>query len=646
MRFGTGPVFAYEQLTAARRWQTYGLRVLGVGCLLAAMTAIALNQDALFQQREIKSLREYAALGTGYFYAIMGVELALVMLAAPAAVAGAICLDRSRGTLEHMLVTDLSDREIVLGKLAARMIPVLALVACSLPVLALSTLFGGIDLAGLLSAFAVVVTIVIFGCSLAMALSVWARGPHEVVMAMYALWGTLVVIDPFLRGMARRQFINQPPEWVRLLSPIYMTFTHYEDPLAIAPLEALGFFSVAFGLSLFFIVLTVWRLRPSAVRGRAESKSAAPRDAVNREKMPLIARILRWLPGPSLERNPVLWREWHRTRTPRVSLMLGLLTLMTILACAIKGHNVWHLGIEWFDRSFTDFGGVYTYIIPFGVGLLILSATAPMSLSEERQRGSLDVLLATPLSTTRIVVAKWLSVFRVVPWLAAGPAVLCLAMANSTPLLEKNAYLTATIPSGDRSYACLLLFATIVAHGALLTSAGLALATWIRRQSVAIGLSVTLFVLIAGACPIMARMALSAPPTPAGWSRSYPYQIRLANGQMIWQPVGRAGFSQEPFDSRLRASLASPVYASIWLVDELDNVDRYFRQGVSGLAMWLAVVTIATLVLLGLTITTFNRCLGRMPEHGSRPRAAPRSLAGLFRKDSSAAVRAPSTGGP
>ena len=63
----------------------------------------------------------------------------MVMLAAPAATAGAICLDKARGTLLHVLVTDLSDAEIVLGKLAARLVPVLGLVACSLPVLALGT---------------------------------------------------------------------------------------------------------------------------------------------------------------------------------------------------------------------------------------------------------------------------------------------------------------------------------------------------------------------------------------------------------------------------------------------------------------------------------------------------------------------------
>ncbi len=41
MRFGTGPVFAYERLTASRRWQGYALRSFGVAALLVAMGAIA-----------------------------------------------------------------------------------------------------------------------------------------------------------------------------------------------------------------------------------------------------------------------------------------------------------------------------------------------------------------------------------------------------------------------------------------------------------------------------------------------------------------------------------------------------------------------------------------------------------------------------
>ena len=110
-----------------------------------------------------------------YFIALIGVELAIVLLAAPAATAGAICLDRARGTLAHMLMTDLSDSEIVLGKLAARLLPVLGLVACTWPVMAISSLLGGIDPIALTLAFAIIVAVAVLGCSIALAISVWAR---------------------------------------------------------------------------------------------------------------------------------------------------------------------------------------------------------------------------------------------------------------------------------------------------------------------------------------------------------------------------------------------------------------------------------------------------------------------------------------
>src|SRR5438477_9994771 len=136
MRWGLGPVFLYECLANSRRWQTYAIRSFGVAALLVAMATIASSPREVFVG---PSWREYALLGESYFYAMIGVELALVMLAAPAATAGAICLDRSRGTLAHLLATDLSDQEIVLGKLAARLMPVLGLVACTWPVLSITS---------------------------------------------------------------------------------------------------------------------------------------------------------------------------------------------------------------------------------------------------------------------------------------------------------------------------------------------------------------------------------------------------------------------------------------------------------------------------------------------------------------------------
>ena len=64
-------------------------------------------------------------------------------------------------------------------------------------------------------------------------------------------------------------------------------------------------------------------------------------------------------------------------------------------------------------------------------GLLMLSAVAPMSMSEERQRGSLDLLAATTLSTPTIVLGKWLGTLRLVPLLAIGPGLVGFALATA-----------------------------------------------------------------------------------------------------------------------------------------------------------------------------------------------------------------------
>ena len=91
MRWGPGPVFIYECLANSRRWQIYALRSFGVAALLVAMSLIATEHT----RSTLNPWRDYASLGESYFVAMIGVELALVMLAAPAATAGTICVDRA-----------------------------------------------------------------------------------------------------------------------------------------------------------------------------------------------------------------------------------------------------------------------------------------------------------------------------------------------------------------------------------------------------------------------------------------------------------------------------------------------------------------------------------------------------------------------
>src|SRR5262249_41576831 len=128
-RLGLGPIFVYEWIRSSRRWQVYALRSAFLVFLLMALVYVWMNSSTYSAKSNIRLM---AKLGEWFFQAVIGTQLTLVLLAAPAATAGAICLDKARGTLTHMLITDLADFEIVLGKLAARLIPIVGLVACTL----------------------------------------------------------------------------------------------------------------------------------------------------------------------------------------------------------------------------------------------------------------------------------------------------------------------------------------------------------------------------------------------------------------------------------------------------------------------------------------------------------------------------------
>ena len=142
--------------------------------------------------------------------------------------------------------------------------------------------------------------------------------------------------------------------------------------------------------------------------------------------------------------------------------------------------------------------GLLGEILQVIFGLMILSTVAPMSLSEERQQSSLDVLVVTPLSARSIVLGKWLGVFRLVPLVTIGPGLMMLALATTYD---------QDLSLGFRLFRFGLLIVTILVHGALITSVGLAVATWIERQSRAIAMSVFVFVFVSVMWPITAIVA-------------------------------------------------------------------------------------------------------------------------------------------
>ena len=210
------------------------------------------------------------------------------------------------------------------------------------------------------------------------------------------------------------------------------------------------------------------------------------------------------MPGPSLDGNPVLWREWHRNRPSRLAQILWVIYgISSVIGVGIGIHEAIAYGMGRPSGFFTLIIAVH---LQFLFGLMIMSSLAPTSLAEERVRGSLDVLMTTPMSTRSIVWGKWLGTYRVVLWLAVLPglaSVIVACMAPPLPARFRPAFGLGLPAEPLRSHhGARLVVGEMLSYGAAITSMGLALATWVPRLGRAIAINVVIFVLIAIGWPL------------------------------------------------------------------------------------------------------------------------------------------------
>jgi ABC-type transport system involved in multi-copper enzyme maturation permease subunit len=590
-RFGPYPVFVYEAITSARRWQGYALRALLVFAMLIALGVVWFTGE-LARPNDLQATRRFLAeLGEHFYYGAAGIQLTLALLVAPAATAGAVCVDRASGWLGHMFVTDLSDADIVLGKFLARFASILTFVFAGVPMLAIVGLLGGIIPEALAVLTVVTLAVSLLGCSVAMALSTRASKPHEVLMVIFAIWSGWLLSAPLWSGAATAGIVTRPPGWFFKLNPFVVAYAPYVFPGYLDAKDVAIFVGLACLMSCATASFTVRRLRTDLV---------APGQEFTRLRVSccwIRAHLFSWVPSPSLDGNPVLWREWHRNRPSRMARLVSVVFVVgTILGMGIGIADAIESGVG-VGQDLLE--GVSLMAASFG--LLILSATAPTTLTEERVRGSLDILMTTPLPTHTIVLGKWWATYRRSIPLVLLPALTGLFVAVASPdypsWLPTRLWDEARpITTYDRVLAGVLPSAFLLAHAAGVTSFGLFLATWFRRTGRAVAASVAAFVIMS-----------------IGWALAVEMGIRLF---LNWWSVHVERVSDQTINVLQRtlgafspmAALEAPasVLTANWNDTRSDIWDALFLA--------LLIVVLAALLLLGLTLLTFNRNLGRMNE--------------------------------
>jgi ABC-type transport system involved in multi-copper enzyme maturation permease subunit len=140
-----GAVFLREARRSARRWQTYGLRFGMAAVLFALLFFMAgVNNPSIDPAKS-------GEFGRTLFLIYASTQMGIAAVLAPLLVGLGVAEEREEGTLQLLIITQLSTFQILWGKVGSRLLILASFILGSLPVLALIATFGGVGIGEVLN---------------------------------------------------------------------------------------------------------------------------------------------------------------------------------------------------------------------------------------------------------------------------------------------------------------------------------------------------------------------------------------------------------------------------------------------------------------------------------------------------------------
>ena len=396
-----------ELVTVPRRGSHYAARVallglLGILGITAWQATIGLSRDP--------SLGETARFGLLLFQIVVYVQLLLLIFFAALSAASAVAQEKDRRTFVLLLITDMRDYEIVLGKLLGSLLPMTILLLVSVPVLSLLLLLGGIDPEQVIQATAVMLTTAFAAGSLGGVVALWRERTFQ-ALALSVLFIALFLSLTQALGLIGPWFLPAF-SWDRLqtcLDP-FLAMQAVLDP----PAGGWSGLAPAYGYALTMLLLCgilntfgIWKLRAWNPSGEPIMQREGPTDDPEANLTPDQLKEFRAqahaAPGKlrPVGPNPILWRETKTLaygRRPLLIKLAYLLVLGLILYFALS--ELYQPGGR------PAFAAAYG-LVPIAVlSMLLISAQAATSITSERDIGALDLLLVTDISPQEFMFGK------------------------------------------------------------------------------------------------------------------------------------------------------------------------------------------------------------------------------------------------
>jgi len=366
------------------------------------------------------SYRELAAAGAQSFADIAYLQIGLICILAPVFMAGAIAQESNPKTWDILLTSPLSAAHIVLGNLLGRLFFILALLFASLPLFALTQYFGGVPGRSIFTSYLIAACAALLVGAIAIALSVSRIVGKRAVFMFYIATVTYLVVtiavDRYLgtsgrgagpggRGVTVLTGLNPFLALHALLNPSTYSaappgsHTGISAWLLERPVASWCIGSIL--LSLVLTIGSILTVRAGGLGGIGATRSGTP---WLRRIFGLGATGSEHRPPRRVWNNPIAWRE-AAARNSTLSRVLARWAFVALggafgLLLVVLFH-IGSLGADEFRLAIAA-----TIIGELVVTTLVAINMASTAVSREREDGTLDLILVTPITSAQYLSGK------------------------------------------------------------------------------------------------------------------------------------------------------------------------------------------------------------------------------------------------
>lgn len=454
-----GPVFSREAVVAPRRTRHYVMRtVYGLALLLLICTAWMI----LAGTQVIRNVGDMARFGAILFQILAPLQLAIILFLSAIQSASSIAVEKDRQTLILLLMSRLTNSELVLGKLFSSLLNNGVMLMTSIPILMLIVLFGGTSFDQVGWTVAVTFVTALAAGSIGVTVALWREKTFQ-TLALVALsivfWlglaaGVGLIQQPILGVNA--QLVSSA------MSPISAIFAASSPSVASNwSIEVFPYLVFATILTILLCGLSVLRVRkwnPSRdVRpGQQEDYSGdidlfTGKVKLDSDGNPLAPSKLGYhvddrsrtvnQQSRRVWDNPVLWREMCTWAYGRKILFIRIAYWLMAAFVFIALYSLITSGEA--TRATADSSVsipvVAGPLAPFMlVSLVMVNALAVTSITNERDGRALDLLRVTDISPKEFLFGKLFGVLYVAIDIVLIPVVMCLYLAFNGAITYEN----------------------------------------------------------------------------------------------------------------------------------------------------------------------------------------------------------------